>query len=64
MRAICTPLGIGVEERWGKGFIVTAGSEVTIFDRLTKSGFNVKGIGIGYDYNRHLVSLYAEPVEV
>lgn len=58
MKAICKPLSINVECRWGDGFQVSATDEATIKQGLEPLGFKVKGIGIGYDYNRKLVILY------
>lgn len=62
MKAICKPLGINIECRWGNGFQVSAPDEATIKQELKPLGFKVKGIGIGYDYNRKLVFLYAERI--
>lgn len=60
MRAICNPLRITVECRWGAGFQVSARDERTIKDGLRPLGFTVKGIGIGRDLNRNVVILYVE----
>ena len=60
MKAICKPLGILVDHKWGNGFIVAALTEIDIANKLRPLGFMVKGIGIGFDYNRNLVSFYAE----
>ena len=59
MRKICKPLGIEVDERWVDGFLVTASEEKTIYTQLRPLGFEVQGIGVGYDYNRKVVTLYA-----
>jgi len=60
MKDICKPLNIMVECRWSDGFQVAAKDEKTIKDGLEPLGFEVKGIGIGRDYNRNVVILYAE----
>ncbi len=60
MKEICNPLGIQVECRWSRGFQVSAKDEISIKEGLRPLGFIVKGIGIGRDYNRQCVILYAE----
>ena len=60
MKDICKPLGIEVDCRWADGFLVCATDSKTIKDGLEPLGFEVSGIGIGYDYNREVVTLYAE----
>jgi len=51
--------GIKFTEKWAWGWIVKAANEKIIKDTLSTE-FIVKGIGIGYDYNSEMVSLYAE----
>jgi hypothetical protein len=63
MRGICKPLGIGVEEVWSNGFTITAPPQINMVDILTPLGFKVTGIGVGYDYNRQVYTLYAEPTK-
>ena len=60
IKKICKPFGINYECRWGTGFLVSAKNERVIKDSLRPLGFKVKGIGIGRDYNRDCVMLYAE----
>ena len=60
MKEICDPLGITVECKWSSGFQVSAKDEKTIKEGLRPLGFDVVGIGIGRDYNRNCVILYAE----
>ena len=50
-------------EKWGNGFIVTGKTELEIRKKYEPLGFYVKGIGIGYDYNKKVVSLYIEKGE-
>ena len=64
MKAICKPLGIEVDEPWVDGFLVCATDEKTIHDGLEPLGFKVQGIGIGYDYNREVVTLFAEKINI
>ena len=59
MRRLCGDQ-INLEERWGRGFLVSAKSSEIIRNKLEPMGFTVKGIGIGYDYNRGVYTLYAE----
>jgi len=59
MREICKPLSIHARQKWGNGFIVNAPDEETIH-KLEPKGFKVRGIGVGYDYNEKVVTLYAE----
>lgn len=59
MKEICKPLGIHVDCRWSDGFQVAAKDERAIKDGLRPLGFKVRGIGIGRDYNRKCVILYA-----
>ena len=41
--------------------MVSANSSEIIRNKLEPMGFTVKGIGIGYDYNRGVYTLYVEP---
>jgi hypothetical protein len=60
MKKICKPLNIGVDEVWADGFTVTAEAEED-FQLLADQGFKVQGIGIGYDYNCQVYTVYAYP---
>ena len=64
MKAICKPLGMIVDCKWGEGFIVMAKTSREIADKLQPLGFTVKGIGLGFDYNASMVSLFAKKEEV
>ena len=59
MRRLCGDQ-INLEERWGRGFLVSAKDSETIRNVLEPMGFTVEGIGIGYDYNRGVCTLYVE----
>jgi hypothetical protein len=58
MRKICNPLGIKVECKWSDGFLINVKDE-SVALKLAPLGFEVIGIGIGYDYNAKHYTLLA-----
>lgn len=62
-RTLCKPLDIQVDCRWGEGFLVKAKTSQEMIDKLTPLGFSVRSVGMGYDYNRKLSTMYAEKQE-
>ena len=60
LRKICKPFNISVENRWGRGFQVSAASSAIIEDALKPLGFKVKAIGIGFSYWRNATTLFVE----